>query len=189
MNKEIEIKAKLKSYSATKNILQKKCKYVKTMNQVDEYWTPAHKDIYSMKPRNYWRIRCENKNNKVSLDYHIPVRNKGKQHHTAEYETEVADGKTLKKILQLIDAKHILTIKKNREYYSYKGFEICLDKVAGLGAFLEIEAKKIYKTELKTLDRCYELLDELNIECLDRKSKNYFKLGFRKLSNKKQNKK
>ena len=177
MNKEIEIKVGLKDYTAAKKSISKIAKFVKKKHQIDEYWTPKHKNIYVLKSPEYWRIRKEGKSEgkeKVRYEYHKSKINKnGKGKYTEEYETVVDDGKILNKIMGFIDAKLVVIVDKKREYYENKDFEFCLDRVEGLGDFLEIEAKRVLGTYEKTLDKCWEMLETLGVEHTG-KERNYF---------------
>ena len=176
MNKEIEIKVKLSDYEKARKRIQELCEFISKKIQIDEYWTPQHKDIYSGERKEYWRIRKEKKGDKekVSFEYHKPTFNeKGIKQYSAEYETLVENGKILDKIMKFIDARLVVVVEKEREYYHYKDFEICLDKVKELGEFLEIEAKKVIDSHENTFKECEKALDELGIE-IEGEAKNYF---------------
>jgi len=180
MNKEIEVKVKLTSYLQAKQILDKKLTLKKRVVQIDEYWTPAHKHIYNTKPREYLRVRQEG--NETRLEYHPKsvLNKKGEKLYSPEYETPVSDGNMLRKILQLLDCKKIIVIKKHRSYYENEDLIFCLDKVEGLGAFLEVEAKKVIKNYKHTFELCQENIDLLGIAYAKEKQKNYFSQLYKK---------
>ena len=179
MNKEIEVKVKVASYAAVRRKLSKAAKFVKAVEQVDEYWTPAHKNIYIDKSGEYWRVRRSA--GKVSFEYHRLVKNKkGIKLYAAEYETKVESGKILQKILKFIDAQLILVVRKKREYFKTSKFEFCLDRVVGLGNFLEIENLKVGKNYALALKECWAQLEALGISYSPEKQANYFDQAFRK---------
>lgn len=75
----------------------------------------------------------------------------------------IAKPKSFKRIL-----KRIMTVKavvdKTREIYFYKGVQIHLDKVEGLGSFIEFERKtsqdpKRQKKDLQKLEKLRKILD------------------------------
>lgn len=47
--------------------------------------------------------------------------------------------KNVPKTFEHIGFKKVRTVRKNREYYTYKNFEISLDDVEGLSPYMEIE--------------------------------------------------
>src|SRR3990167_4571264 len=79
------------------------------------------------------------KSQELSLDivdlYKIPIE---------EYETEISNVGEFRKILNFLDFKKVVTIDKQREYWDCGDLEIALDKIAGLGSFIEVEAKGNY---------------------------------------------
>jgi len=56
-----------------------------------------------------------------------------------EYETKVEDGETMHQILQLLEWKPEVEVKKTRKKGKLGEYEICLDRVEELGNFIEIE--------------------------------------------------
>lgn len=56
-----------------------------------------------------------------------------------ELELSVGDADTMEKILETIGFAPIAFLEKTRKTTLWKGYEICLDKVTGLGNFVEIE--------------------------------------------------
>lgn len=56
-----------------------------------------------------------------------------------ELETEVSNSEDLKRILFETEHKLVVEVEKVRRKANYKGYEICLDKVANLGTFVEVE--------------------------------------------------
>lgn len=56
-----------------------------------------------------------------------------------EHEVEVESREIMEKILLLQGYQEVVHIRKTRSSASYKEWEICLDEVEGLGAFIEVE--------------------------------------------------
>lgn len=57
-----------------------------------------------------------------------------------ELETSVGDGQILCRILEQLGLKPLLTVSKNRQEWQFMECLVCLDEVAELGLFVEIEA-------------------------------------------------
>ena len=65
----------------------------------------------------------------------------GKSHYCDEYETKIDDTDQLKKILQALNFQSLTIVDKLRKTYLYQDYEIAIDKIEGLGDFVEIEYK------------------------------------------------
>lgn len=57
----------------------------------------------------------------------------------AEYETGIGDVETMRRIFESLGYHERLTVKKNRTMYLLDGCEVCLDQLALLGSFVEVE--------------------------------------------------
>ena len=66
-------------------------------------------------------------------------------------------------------------MEKEREIWNCGNLEFCLDKVKGLGFFIEIEAKGNFKNPAEAKKTCYEFLNKLGI---DVKSENIINTGY-----------
>lgn len=66
-------------------------------------------------------------------------RQEGEYKIRPEHEVEVSDGQTLMDILDGIGLQKQLTVEKKRQMWQFNDCEVCLDDVAGLGAFVEVE--------------------------------------------------
>ncbi|MFA6601861.1 MAG: class IV adenylate cyclase [Candidatus Paceibacterota bacterium] len=90
----------------------------------------------------------------------------------AEHETEIKDPKELEQALFLMGYKIASKVIKTRRKTHFKEFEICLDEVEGLGAFIEIERLSREDVDLvrRELD---EFLASLGITRADQIHKGY----------------
>ena len=57
-----------------------------------------------------------------------------------EYETSVGDGAVARQLVEALGYTRVLEVDKTRREYTREGVTLCLDEVAGLGRFLELEA-------------------------------------------------
>lgn len=139
-DKEIEIQVRIQESENLKSFLEKEADFISENRQEDEYYTPAHRDFIAIKPIEEW-LRVRDENGKYSLTYKKWIYENGIGIYADEYEVEVSNKETAKKILKSIDAKPLITVLKNRRKYLYKNYEVAFDQVVGLGDFVEIEYK------------------------------------------------
>jgi len=179
---EIEIKVKISKL----NYMEKKLKTAgakligKTV-QKDTYFSPAHKSLIGKSL--YLRIRENIDEGVCRLEYHIGTEGCRKCSFTKEFEVKIDSAKTLRKIFDKLDFKQELIVNKIRATYKLKDLNIVLDKVKGLGNFMEIEM--INKNRKEAEEKIFALLSRLKIStakiCF---GENYFDMTLDKLKNK-----
>ncbi|MBM3209194.1 class IV adenylate cyclase [Candidatus Shapirobacteria bacterium] len=140
MNKfEIEIQVKVKSNKKLVAFLRRRAKFISKSQQIDEYFSPRHNDFLSKRPIKEW-LRLRNANGNYSLNYKNWYFNKeGKSFHCDEYETKIDQLDQAKRILLALGFERIVIVDKVRQVWTYNDYEIALDSVKNLGAFVEIE--------------------------------------------------
>ncbi len=141
MNLEVEIKVGIPDYASARKAIAKLGKFIKKEKQTDIYYTPPGRDYYSEKPVKYY-LRTRETRGKYTFEFHRPNFLKGKKAGSEEYEVEISDKKTFLKIIRFIGLKKAAVVSKEREYFMCGNFEVALDKVMGLGNFMEVEAKR-----------------------------------------------
>ena len=81
-----------------------------------------------------------------------------------EYETAVADGAAAERILLSLGYRPLFTVEKLRQTFRLGEVTLCLDEVAGLGAYLELETLTGGEPQRpEALERLLELLDRLGV--------------------------
>jgi len=164
---EIEIKIALDEddFYQIKKKLKKILKFVKSSHQVDEYFTPAHRNFVKPKYPFEW-LSIRNRGDKTILSYkHYYPENAENKTHCDEFETEIKNTKQLEKIFFMLDFKKLVTVEKEREVYLYNNeFEISLDRVKELGNFIEIEALKIFGSVEKTREKLFEFAKSIGLD-------------------------
>jgi adenylate cyclase class 2 len=175
-NIEIEIKVPLDeiSFSRVKEKLGEIAKFEKTSKQIDEYFTPAHRNFVEPKYPFEW-LRVGERAGKIILAYKcFHPENVEEFSHCNEFETEIKNSDQLKKIFSALDLRKLVTVEKEREIYIYKGeFEIALDKVKELGHFIEIEAIKNLGSIEETRKKLFEFAKILEIDASQRDKRGY----------------
>lgn len=161
---EVEVKAKIENFDE----MEKKLKDIGAVKSKKEY----QEDIYFNSPivdfaksDEALRIRTTRENDKenIFITYKGP-----KLHHESktreEIEISVEDSEKCSRIFERIGFEKVRTVKKNRQYYTYENFEICLDDIEGLGPYMEIEiGLDDGEYYLDAQNRIYKLFFELDI--------------------------
>jgi adenylate cyclase class 2 len=150
MNKneiEVELKFMVQDEKKLRDWLEENAKLKFTNRQVDEYYTPAHRDFFAEKyPFEYLRIRKSGDDSSIAYKYWHSTGKEKEYSHCDEFETEIENAQTLKKIFSALNFKHLVTVDKTRSAYDFENFEIEVDDVKELGVVCEIEIKGRYES-------------------------------------------
>jgi len=165
---EIEIKISLdeNSFFKVKEKLKKIARFEKISKQIDEYFTPAHRNFVDPEiPLEWLSIRKRGDKNILNYKHWYLLGKSQIATHCDEFETEVKDSGQLKKIFSVLDFKKLITVEKEREIYVYRDeFEVALDKVKELGLFIEIEAIKDIGSIEETRKKLFEFAENIGID-------------------------
>jgi len=137
---EIEIQARIQNSEKLQKFLEEKAELVSENQQIDEYFTPAHKNFVEVKPIEEW-FRIREEKGEYTINYKKWHYENGIGTYADEYETSVGDKDTARKIFLSLDLKPLIAVDKTRKKWNYENYEIAFDKVVGLGDFVEIEYK------------------------------------------------
>jgi len=177
---EIEIQVKVKNSKDLITFLQENAKFISKKRQIDEYFIPKHRNFIAPRPVKEW-LRLRSSNGKFSITYKNWHHDKdGKSHYCDEYETKIESLKQLRKILIVLNFKSLVVVDKQRNIWLYKNYEISLDKIKGLGNFVEIEYKtKAKKKPAEITKKMIEFLKKHNCGRIERNYVGYpFQLLF-----------
>ncbi len=165
MNIEVEIKVKVDNFSEIKKKVSAIGKLLKRIKQVDDYYIPCQRDFFAQKPHpiEWLRIRTNPDKTVFEYDRSVNKNEKGEQEYAEEYETEISSAEEFKKILDFLDFKKVVTVEKQREYWMCGNIEVALDHIAGLGYFVEAEAKGDFKSTKEAKVACASFLEGLGI--------------------------
>lgn len=138
-NVEIEIQVNVESCESLLKFLEEDANFQSEKHQIDEYFSPAHKNFLASRPVQEW-LRLRDADGKCSFNYkNWHFDEDGKSHYCDEFETKVENKEQIKKILIALDFKPVVTVDKVRKIWTYQDYEIAIDSVKGLGNFVEIE--------------------------------------------------
>jgi len=174
---EVELKFPLKNANNIKEKLNKIAVFLKEDLQKDTYFIPFHRNFVEQKPIYEWlRIRENNTSTKKCSILNYKNFGKDKKEDTVackEFETEISDSDTLRKIFENLDVKELIVVDKKRKNYSYKNTIISIDSVKGLGEFIEIEFDGDINDVEEIKKHLYFILEEINANVGDQLFKGY----------------
>lgn len=132
---EVEVKAKINSFKE----IEKRLKELGAVKAKDEF----QKDIYFQSPiadfaKTDEALRVRTTDNDTFITYKGPKLN-SEAKTRKEVEMSVESTEKAQGIFEQIGFKPARVVKKKRQYYHYKNFEITLDDIEGLPPYMEIE--------------------------------------------------
>lgn len=138
-NVEIEIQVKIDKPENLTKFLESNASFKNQKRQLDEYFSPAHRDFLATRPVKEW-VRLRDADGKFSINYKNWHTDKdGKSSYCDEYETKIEDIDKMRKIFEALNFKPVVSVDKLRKTWEYEDYEIAIDSVKGLGEFVEIE--------------------------------------------------
>jgi len=162
--KNIELKIKIDGFKKVASIFKKiGAKFKGKLYQVD---------IYYNCPKGRLKIREINKRNFELIFYQRPDKSASKVSNYQILNIKAAQLENFKSIFNFALGEKTV-VKKERELWLYKNTRVHLDKVSGLGSFLELEtvAKKIDTAQAKK--ECQEVVKLLNLTKYRKLDKSY----------------
>lgn len=136
---EIEIQVNVGKSKSLLAFLEKNAHFKYENHQVDEYFSPPHRNFIGVRPVREW-LRSRNSDGQYSINYKNWYFDKNdKSYHCDEYETQLADLASMKKILKVLNFRTLVRVDKVRQVWTYKNYEIAVDSIKKLGDFVEIE--------------------------------------------------
>lgn len=137
--KEFEIQVKIEKLQPLVELLQQEGEFKGEKHQVDEYFSPPHRDFTAVRPVAEW-LRLRESSGKATINYKFWNRDgQGRSTYADEYETEVKDIAVLRKIFEILNFRKICVVDKVRKSWKHKQYEIAIDSVKDLGDFVEVE--------------------------------------------------
>jgi len=136
--REIEVKAKVKDFDAIERKLEEKgCVLSEPISQHDViYSLKGSKNEFESASEGDVIMRIRKMKDKVELNLKQQRTSEG---DNLEYETVVSDAEATHNILATLGWYPVIEVKKVRRKGRLGVFEVCLDQVEGLGAYIELE--------------------------------------------------
>jgi adenylate cyclase class 2 len=158
---EVEVKARIGSFEEMeKNLESLGAKKAKIEFQEDIYFQSPIVNFAETDEA----LRIRTTDNKTFITYKGPKLNeKAKTRKEVEMTIESAD--KARDIFEEIGFTPARTVRKHRQYYTYKNFEISLDDVEGLPPYMEIEiALNDSEDYTEAQNRIFALFEKLEIK-------------------------
>ena len=139
--KEIEILVELYDDIEVVKEKLKKFNYIGLKKTVDEYYYDPLRDTLKPDKNNQLShcLRLRQKNKEYSITYKDDVFENGKWLYSHEYETTIESLEMTRTILNKLGLIKFIEIDNEKETYTYKNYEIVIEKVKDLGLFMEVE--------------------------------------------------
>ena len=171
---EVEIELKFPLENAEELIEElKKIAEVEEIYQKDTYFIPPHRDFLKQSPISEW-FRIRETKEGVNLNYKNWHNKEDSQAISCdEFETNFEDINALKKILQSLNFKEIIVVEKERNNWNHNNTIISIDRVTGLGDFIEVEADGEFENIEKAKEHLHNILSELNAKVGEQIFKGY----------------
>ncbi len=170
--KEVEVKARLRDKDAlVAKLTDLGCMLSAPIRQDDTLYAAIDKPITEFTIGDLV-MRIRRQGSTAILTGKIPVTN---HLDKLESETEVSDAAAMEQLLEWMDFKKIMTLSKLRQKTRHGEYEICVDEVAGLGSFIEVEKMTDEDGDVAQAE-LWDFLKTLGIEESARVTKGYDQL-------------
>ncbi|MCD1293919.1 class IV adenylate cyclase [Methanocella sp. CWC-04] len=134
--------------------------FEKSVRQTDSYYNAPHRDFGETDEA----LRLREQSGKVYMTYKgkkLDLKSKTRK----EVEVEVDNYSKMEDILLSLGFKKTLSVSKQREIYHLMDAEICVDRVDGLGDFIEFEMQANGMGEVdEKREKLFSLIKSLGIE-------------------------
>jgi adenylate cyclase class 2 len=175
MSIEVEAKAYAANLSAIeKELIEKGAKFVTKVKQKDTYFNHPNRDFAETDEA----LRIREVDGKTFFTYKGPKMDSVTKTRE-EIEIQVEDPESSREFLLRLGFKEVRVVNKIRIKYRINDFVVCLDEVAGLGQFVELEASCDDQDQVNELrESILKTLNEWDLTKTERKS--YLELLFEK---------
>jgi predicted adenylyl cyclase CyaB len=161
--KNIELKVRVDDFGRLIPVLKARAEYNEKLNQIDTYYNCGKKRL---------KIRMINDTRFQKISYKRPNKNGSK---ISNYHIHEIEPNKIRNIQYNLENKfgQKTIIKKQRELWIYKHTRIHLDKVRGLGKFVELETVMRNLAPRKAKQEHFEIIKLLNLSKYKKYDKSY----------------
>ena len=136
---EVEVKAKIDNFEdMEKRLNELGAEKTKKEFQEDLYFNSPVVDYAKSDEALRIRTTKQNEDINIFITYKGPKIDE-KSKTRKEIEIGIEDSDKCSEIFEAIGFKKVRIVRKNRQYFTYKNFEITLDDIEGLDPYMEIE--------------------------------------------------
>jgi adenylate cyclase class 2 len=162
-NIEIELKFRVTEnlFSSIRSLLSSS--FHGESRQVDHYFVPKWNNYLAHEFPFEW-LSVRERGDKSVLNYkHFHPEGAEESTHCDEYECSIPDPGSLITILQAVGIDRVVTVDKTRQLYRLEDVEVTMDRIQGLGAFVEIEATRKHGSIDGTRTHLMEIAERLGL--------------------------
>ena len=164
---EVEVKAVLEDTNGfVERLMEYGCELGPEILQQDTVFVreTGSVAVYLSNP-DFLRLRVEDGERTLFTFKHHPMRVADTDAAPLELEVEVSSREAMEKILLLMGYQEAVSVTKRRRKGAYKGWEVCVDEVDGLGSFVELEEMVATRDNVATIQkRMTDFLLELGVD-------------------------
>ena len=132
--------------------------------QIDAYYNAPHRDFTAAEAISEWlRIRTEKRGSSINFKRWHPIEALIKT-HADEYETKVDDVEAIRRLLEALDFRPLVTVDKIREEWNLPDIEVVFDHVVDAGDFVEFEFKGDAADVEDATERLEQFITSLDIQ-------------------------
>lgn len=135
---EVEVKVRADHEQVRPHLQKLGAESVGTVTQVDTYFDAPHREFAETDEALRIRRETEDDETTARLTYKGPLL-EAESKSREEVEAAVANGDDVRAILEALGFAPAATVRKERERFQHDGFTITLDRVDGVGEFVEVE--------------------------------------------------
>lgn len=171
---EIEVKAKLVDKERVmKQLNDLGCVFGAAVTQDDTVYVRETGSLEVFLSNDvFLRIRIQN-DSKVILTAKKPMNKTTEQLVKYEHEVVVDSAQEAQGILELMGYHKAVRVKKIRQKAIYEQYEICIDEIEGLGAFIELERMASQEEAKNIQQQMSAFLETLGVRPEDQVKKGY----------------
>jgi len=185
---EVELRAKADLAAVEKNLKKLGAKFVGEKHDADQYYSiPGQAPGFSgrLAGKGVARIRVQEwlagrakGEKKVFLTVKVLP---GESHAVRlESEVQVSDAGSAADVLEALGCKKVLSLDKQRKLYSLDGLAVLLDKVSGLGNFVEVACERKSVNVLAARRNVLSLFGKLGVPAPQVLEDSYYSLALNK---------
>lgn len=161
---EIEVKCPVDDLDAVERILRERgARFEGVLNQTDLYLSHPCRDFGLTDEA----LRLRRENERHILFYKGPKLDKMTKTRE-ELSTPIPDPESLMLILKRVGFEKVIEVEKVRRVYVLNEVEVSLDRVTGLGGFVELEVQDLEQERGRAM--LFGLMKELGLERTERSS-------------------
>jgi adenylate cyclase class 2 len=124
--------------------------------QIDAYYNAPHRDFLAPEAISEWlRLRTEERGSSINFKRWHPVDALVKT-HADEFESTINDVEAVRRLLEALDFRPLVTVDKTREEWKLPEVEVVFDHVEGASTFVEFE----FKGDAENVEEATARLDE-----------------------------